>query len=184
MEITVVVAIVGVISAMAAPMMANTLGYFRLSGDARSVSNSAAVAKMRAASVFSRVRLYVDLSTNSHHIETWNKTTSHWTAEGGSTSLSSRVSFSFGSVGTPPPNTQATIGQASACRDDMGVAIGNTACLMFNSRGVPIDSTFAPTVDALYLTDGTAVYSVTVVATGMIRLWRTPPVSTPTWVVN
>ena len=79
---------------------------------------------------------------------------------------------------------QATIAQAAACTDDMGVPIGNTACLMFNSRGVPIDSTFAPTVDALYVTDGTAVYGVTVVATGMIRLWHTPPVSTPTWVLH
>ena len=44
-------------------------------------------------------------------------------------------------------------------------AIANTACIMFNSRGVPIDSTFAPTGDdALYVTDGMAVYGVTVAA--------------------
>ena len=44
---------------------------------------------------------------------------------------------------------------------------------------------FAPTgIDALYVTDGTAVYGVTVAATGMLRLWRTLPVATPTWVLN
>ena len=60
-EILVVVALIGVVSAIAVPMMGNTLGFFRLSGDARSTANSIALAKMRASSVFGRVRLYVDL---------------------------------------------------------------------------------------------------------------------------
>lgn len=185
LEIMMVVAITCVVTAIAVPMMANTLGYFRLSGDARGVSNAMAVAKMRAASIFSRTRLYVDLDSKTHHLETWDKTTSHWTVEGGNTYLSSNVSFSFSPVTAAPPNTQGTIGQATACTDDMGVAIGDTACLIFNSRGVPIKpSDFSPTVDAIYLSDGTAIYGVTVVATGMIRLWRTNPTSTPTWVLN
>jgi hypothetical protein len=54
---------------------------------------------------------------------------------------------------------------------------------MFNSRGVPVDNTFAPTAsDAVYVTDGSAVYGITVSATGMIRSWRTPPAASPTWV--
>ena len=76
---------------------------------------------------------------------------------------------------------QAQIGQAPACTNDLGVAIANTACVMFNSRGVPIDPTGNPVVDALYLTDGSAVYGVIVSATGMVRTWRTLPVSTPSW---
>jgi hypothetical protein len=45
---------------------------------------------------------------------------------------------------------------------------------MFNSRGVPVDSSFAPTAsDALYVTDGAAVYGLTIAATGMMRTWRT-----------
>ncbi|MBI3400174.1 MAG: prepilin-type N-terminal cleavage/methylation domain-containing protein [Acidobacteria bacterium] len=184
-EILVVVGLIGVVGAIAVPMMSNTLGFFRLSGDARSISNATAVAKMRAASDFSRVRLYVDLSTQSHHIESWDKVNSKWVVEGGSTYLSSNVVFGFGAVTTAPPNTQATIAQAPLCTDDLGVAIGNTACLMFNSRGVPVDNTFSPTaVDALYLTDGSAVYAVTAAATGMIRLWRTLPTATPSWVLN
>lgn len=186
-EIMVVVAITGVVGAIAVPMMANTLGFFRLSGDARGVSNSLSVAKMRAASDFSRVRLYVDLSAKAHHVESLDKTTTppHWTAEGGSTALSQGVSFSYGVVATAPPNTQATIGQAPQCTDDSGAALANTACVMFNSRGVPVDSSFAPTgVDALYVTNGSAVYGVTVAATGMVRMWRTLPVATPSWVLE
>ena len=53
---------------------------------------------------------------------------------------------------------------------------------MFNSRGIPVDATGAPTaVDALYLTDGTAVYGVTVSATSAIVLWRTLPATSPSW---
>lgn len=183
-EVLIVVGLIGVISAIAMPMFANAMANFRLSGDARSISNAAAVAKMRAASDFSRVRLYVNLTSRTHHIETWDKTTSQWTSEGGTTSLSSGVSFSYGVVGTAPPSTQATIDQAAPCTDDAGVVIANTACIMFNSRGVAIDSTFAPTGDALYVTDGAEVYGVTVAATGMLRLWRTLPTSTPSWVLN
>jgi hypothetical protein len=140
---------------------------------------------MRAASDFSRARIFIDLTAHTHHLERWNKITSAWEVEGGVTALSSGVSFSFGPVTVPPPNTQATIGQASQCLDDMAMPIANTACIMFNSRGVPIDATFAPTgADALYLTDGSAVYSVTVAATGMLRLWRALPVAVPTWVLS
>ena len=68
MEIIIVVAVIGILSAMAAPLFNGAIQSFRLSGDARSVSNATAVAKMRAAAEFSRVRLYVDLSAqNSSH---------------------------------------------------------------------------------------------------------------------
>jgi prepilin-type N-terminal cleavage/methylation domain-containing protein len=185
LELVMVVALIGVISAIAVPMFGSAIAAFRLSGDARSVSNAAAVAKMRAASDFSRVRVFVDLTANTHHIERWNQTTSAWETEGGLTTLSTGVSFSFGPVTVPPPSTQATIGQADECTDDMGDVIANTACIMFNSRGVPVDSSFAPTgSDALYLTDGTAVFGVTVAATGMLRLWRALPVAVPTWVLS
>ncbi len=54
-------------------MFANAIAGFRVSGDARSVSNATAVAKMRAASEFSRVRLYVDLDARTHTMQTWSK---------------------------------------------------------------------------------------------------------------
>lgn len=176
--------LIGVIMAIAIPMSGNALGFFRLSSDARSTSNSVALAKMRASSVFSKVRVFVDLSSNSYHLETWNKTTGQWDAEGGTNRLSSRVSFGFGSVAAPPPNTQAAIGQAPFCKDKDNNDIGNTACVIFNTRGVPVDGTGAPTVDALYLTDNSAVYAITVSASGMVRTWHTPPTSTPSWVVQ
>lgn len=186
-ETLIVVGLIGVISAIAVPMFGNAIANFRVTGDARSLSNAIAVAKMRAAANFSRVRIYVDLAGRTHKLQSWSKASAVccWVTEGGSTNLSSGVSFSYGVVGTPPPNTQSTIQQAPVCTLDDGTAIANTACVMFNSRGVPINSTFAPTnLDAMYLTDGTGVYAVTIAATGMVRSWRTQPVASPTWVLR
>jgi prepilin-type N-terminal cleavage/methylation domain-containing protein len=187
LETLIVVGLIGIVAVIATPMLTGSIANMRISGDARSVSNALALTKMRAASNFSRVRLFVDLSTRTHHLEWLDKTTDpdHWTTEGGSTALSQGVSFSFGVVSTAPPNTQATIDQAPQCTTDAGAAIANTACVVFNSRGVPVDASLAPTSDdALYVTDGMVVYGVTVAATGMVRLWRTLPVVTPSWVLN
>jgi Tfp pilus assembly protein FimT len=186
LEVLFVMGLTAVIAAIAVPMTKNTLGDFRLRGDARNLTNAASLAKMRAASDFSQARLYADLSAKSFHVETWRKTgTPAWVTEGGIVALATSSSFSHGIVSTAPPNTQGTIGQSAACLNAAGTAIGNTACVLFNSRGIPVDSTGAPIgTGALYVTDSTAVYGVTVSATGLIRLWRTNPTATATWVLQ
>lgn len=183
-EMLFVVGITAVIAAIAVPMMRNTMGDFRIRGDARSVTNAVSLAKLRAASDFTNVRMYVDLSTNSFHIESYDKTAVAWNTEGGTTGLSATDSFSFGAITMPPPNTQAVIGQAPLCKTAANADIAGTACVIFNSRGVPVDSTGAPTgADALYVTDGTAVYGVTLSATGLIQQWRTN-VGATNWVLQ
>lgn len=184
LELVFVLSINLIVAGMAIPMMGNTLGFFRLSGDARAVSNATAVAKMRAAAYFTQTRLFLDLAANRYRVEAWQKTgTPGWVAEGGTITLSPGDAFGFGAVSTAPPNTQATIAQAPGCPDSDGHAIANSACIVFNSRGIPVDATGAPTaIDAVYLTDGTAVYGVTVSATGLIGLWRAGPTATTSWV--
>ena len=183
----VVVGIIGVLAAITVPMSGNALRFIKLSGDARNVSNATAVTKMRAAAKFTRARLYVDVSGRAFYVQTFDKTsaTCCWINEGGATTLSSTVSFGYGPVSAPPANTQTTIGPASACLSTAAtpVAIANTSCIIFNSRGLPIDAaTGSPTGDAaVYVTDSTAVYGVTVAATGFVRMWRTNYTSTPSW---
>jgi hypothetical protein len=88
-------------------------------------------------------------------------------------------------VSSAPPNTQSTIAQAPPCRDNAGMGIGNTACVIFNSRGLPVDAAGAPTaLDAVYVTDGSSVYGITVSATGMMRTWKTSAQGTPSWVLQ
>jgi hypothetical protein len=141
---------------------------------------------MQAAAQATRTRVFVDLTDNAYATEIWQRNVAPpvWVRDGGRTRLSDFTEgFDFGIVSSPPPNTQAVIAQAPQCLDDVGNPIGNSACIMFNSRGIPIDSTGAPTAAyALYITDGTAVFGVTVSATSAIRLWRTPQVSVPRWV--
>src|SRR5262245_28906231 len=102
LEMLFTAAIGATLAAIAIPMSGNALGYFRLSGDARSVSNSVALTKMRAASAFSQARLYVDLTTKSHHIETYTKGVG-FSGTQAAGSLSQHASLGYGSLATPPP---------------------------------------------------------------------------------
>src|SRR6185503_13935642 len=129
------------LAGMAVPATSQLIGNLRLSGDARSLTNTISLTKLRAASHFTKARLFVDLSGKSYHIETWQKSPGAWVTEAsdGTTNLSSNgESYSFGVVSTPPPNSQAAIAQSPACLTAAGVTIGNTACLVFNSRGIPV----------------------------------------------
>ncbi len=189
-EILFVLAIMGLVAGIGLPIAGTLLAGLRLSGDARSIANAVSLSKIQAAANYTRARLYVDLSGGTFHNETWQKpagaTPGTWVTQGGTRSLANAAEkYGFGIIGTPPPNTQGAIGQASACLDAGGNAIANTACVLFNSRGVPVDSTGAPTGnDALYLTDGTAVYGITVSATGLVNLWKATPAANPTWVAK
>jgi prepilin-type N-terminal cleavage/methylation domain-containing protein len=173
-ELVFVIAVGLILAAMAIPTYLTIRRNLRIGGDARDVNGEIVLAKMRAASDFTRARLYADLSANTYHIEVWNKAgAGSWAAEGGTIALSQGVTFGHGGLGTPPAGTQASIGQAPACLNNAGASIANTACIVFNSRGIPIDSTLAPTPNgAFYVTDGVAVCGVTVSAMGLIQTWR------------
>ena len=171
-EVLLVLAVVGIVAAVAVPSTAAAMRGFSLKGDARAVNNLVALAKMRAAARFSRARVHVDRAANTYVLETWNKTTNTWVAETVATPLSSRVTFSFGSLTAPPPNTQNAIQFSPACTDNAGADIANSSCVTFNSRGMPVDSAGAPTGgNGLYVTDGAGVYATTVTTTPQVRLW-------------
>lgn len=173
-EILVVMSIVTIVTIMTVPMTTRAVADVRLRGDAQGIANSVALAKMRAASGFTRSRLFVALDSNSYSLQIWDKDTTTWVTEGGIRQTSSGVSFGFGGLGEPPPDTQAVIGQSVECLDNETPPepIGGTACIVFNSRGIPIDADGVPTGDnALYITDGVGVYASTLTATPLIRLW-------------
>jgi len=191
MELMVVLAFVGTIAAIALPMMSRALASIRLNGAIRSISNVAAVTKTKAGAQFTRARLYIDRAANSYHIETWipgaAPGTGNWVADGGTSFLPVNVTFNFNPVGSAPANTQPAIGHAPPCMDDNAppAAIANTSCIVFNSRGIPINDVGAPTTaDAVYITDGSAVLAVTVTATGLIGVWNTTPSVIPAWTIS
>jgi len=176
LELLVVVAIVIIIAGMAIPKLMSMVQNFRTAGDARDLNGTILMAKMRAASNFAQTRVHADLNAQTFWVEMEPSGATSWTAEGGTQFLSTGVTFGFGSLSTPPSNTQATLAQAPACP-----GISNTACVVFNSRGIPVDSTNTPTAnDALYVTDGQSVTGVTVLATGLTQIWRSDA-STANW---
>ena len=181
-ELMTAVGVIAVASAVAVPVTSRAVGDLRLRGDAHAVANSVALAKMRATSSFSRARMFVDLSTDVFFIQVWNKIEETWETEGGAIAMSNGVAFGYGGLDEPPPATQASINQSPLCDDDAGEPIAETACVTFNSRGIPVDNTGAPTGNnALYITNGVSVYVTTLTATPLVRLWWSPG-HTPAWV--
>jgi len=177
-ELAVVVTATLVLAGIATPKATTAIQNFRTGGNARAIANEVAMAKMRAAADFTHARVYADLSAQTIRVDVWDTTNNIWSPDsqnGTGISLSTGDTFGYGtSIASAPPNTQSTLGQASACSQTNGTGtVANTACVVFNSRGVPIDSTSTPTgADALYMTDGISVYGVTVAATGNIQTWR------------
>jgi hypothetical protein len=104
--------------------------------------------------------------------------------------LSQGDAYGFGALTSGPTAGQTTISQATGCypgaanAPDGGSTLANTACIEFNSRGIPIDNTGAPLGSgALYITNGNIVDSVTATATGSIQSWQCPHGQT-TWVAQ
>lgn len=162
------------LAAFVLPFTRSTLNALSLSNDARNVAGATSLAKMRAAAYFTKARAYINLGARSFHVERWRKNPAGWVTEGADTTLTGGINFGFIGVATPPPNTQAVISQATQCTNDAGVSLANTACITFNSRGVPIDAANAPTAaGAFYVNDGRTTYGVTVGAGGLIQLWQT-----------
>jgi Tfp pilus assembly protein FimT len=203
LELLIVVAMSVIITAIAVPSYLNTAAYLRAAGDLRSLNGITAQAKMRAAADFTHARVYADLTGNAYQLQVWDKAANSgkgcWvedtdpkpdatktclTFTGGAPSgtvfaLSQGDTFGFGTLATGPTPGQPTPKQAAACLDEKGGGVGGTtACIVFNSRGIPIDSTLVPDpTGALYLTNGTVVNGVTASATGSIQAWSTPATS-------
>jgi prepilin-type N-terminal cleavage/methylation domain-containing protein len=178
LETSVTVLILSILSAIAIPQFMMFRKDSRTFGDSRDLADMVLLAKMRAASNYTRARIYFDTSAQSYHVEIWNKTlhsgAGGWQADSIVIPLSPGNTFGFGSLSTPPSGTQTSVGLAPACTDDGGGTISNTSCIVFNSRGIPVDSNGAPTAqDAFYITDGSSCYAGTVLATGLFQLWRT-----------
>lgn len=198
MELLIVVAISVTLSTIAVWNYTTVANYLRISGDLRSLNGVVAQAKMNAASGFTQGRAYADLAKNTYHLEIWNKAGNGgagcWQTVGDTANactaaaspvqkLSQGDVFGFDQITSPPPNTQAAIAQAAQCNDQNGAAIANTACIVFNSRGVPIKNNVPDGSGAFYVNNGKAVFGLTAGLSGFVATWTAPDLASgATWV--
>lgn len=194
LELTIVGFVSLVLLAIALPSLGTMLTAYRSSGDVQKISGEITLARMRAAMDFTQARLFVNLANNSYRVDLWNKAGSCWQSESaitacdvaGTTATKSDVPFAngdapgFGSVSSAPPSTQTVFGQAPACLDNTGATVANTACIVFNSRGIPVIpgnpltgvSNTATANDAIYFTSTNGpTFALTVLASGKTSLW-------------
>jgi prepilin-type N-terminal cleavage/methylation domain-containing protein len=191
-EMMLAVGVIGVIGAMVIPITDSSIRGSRLRGDATVIRNLVGVAKMRASAQFTRARVFANLGNplanppvpGTFVLQVWDKTAGAWVNDGGINQLSTGVSFGFAGLNAPPPNTQVNIAQSPTCTSTLTVAnpIANTACVTFNSRGLPIDAdgVLYPR-HALYITGDDAVFGTTITTTPLIRFWSSPHLANPVW---
>jgi len=194
MELLVVLAITAILTAIAVPNFLTITQYLRITGDLRDLNGTVAQAKLHAAADFTHARARANLAANTFQLEIWNKTGAGgagcWQTVGDPANactvgaspvqrLSTGVTFGVDQVTAPPANTQTAFGQAAPCGNGAagiagtpGGTIGGTACIEFNSRGIPIDAAGNPNGNgALYVNNGNRVCSLTVAATGNALNW-------------
>jgi prepilin-type N-terminal cleavage/methylation domain-containing protein len=194
LEMIVVLAMSLTLGAIAMLGYQSVANYLRTAGDLRDLYSLVGQAKMNAAANFTQTRVYADLTKNTFHLEIWNKTANGgvgcWVTVGDPlastanpcTAATSPVQnlvlgdvFGFDQVTTPPPNTQTVIALPPVCAGNNGTGtIANTACLVFNSRGVPIKNNVPDGTGAFYLNNGKSVYGLTVALSGFAQNWSVP----------
>ena len=184
-ELLVVLFVAAILAAIAIPQYLSIARNQRIRGDAHSLAGNISIAKMRAGANFTQARMYLDLGANSFRVDDWDQANSCWhpdattagTCANGTpgptaVALSIGVTPGFGGLGAPPPNTTAGLSQASPCTDNTRVGtIPGTACIVFNSRGMPLNGT----PGGFYITDANTVFGVTVNASGLVQTWSTSP---------
>jgi Tfp pilus assembly protein FimT len=188
LELTVVMAMSILMAAIAVPSYIKVSSYLRSMGDLRSLNAVTAQAKMRAAADFTHARIYANLANNTFHLEVWNKANNCWQTDGDRlnnctaanspvTALSQNVTFGTAGLGVGPTAGTAAVNQSPACITGVagpapGGTTANTACIEFNSRGIPVNTANVPIANgAIYIADPNSVETVTVSATGSIQSW-------------
>jgi len=175
--VVIVLLVVMIIAGMTIPKVVSIAQEIRTGGDARDLNGAILVAKMRASSNYAQTRLHANLNTNTFWVEMEPSGSTTWTTEGGVQYLSKNVRFGYGSLSSPPSGTQTTLGQATTC-----TGFTNSACIIFNSRGIPVDTTNTPYGNyAIYVTDGRSVTGVTVSVSGVTKVWRSDA-SSANWI--
>ena len=162
-ELLITVMVIMILSAIAIPSIQSVVNSYRTAESARGIASQLSLARMRAASAFKQTEVSCSSTPNSCQVlvcsTASNPCAGFATTAESTFNLPNGISFGYGSI-TAPAGTQTTI--------------ANNLQMIFNSRGIPVDNTGAPTANyAMYVTDqGGNTYAVTAYATGRVGVWR------------
>ncbi|MHB8652608.1 MAG: prepilin-type N-terminal cleavage/methylation domain-containing protein [Terriglobia bacterium] len=198
LELLIVIAIIMIMAAAAILMMGPTLQNYRLTGDARSIASSLALARMRAAAQFTHAEVCFDFTggncsptaaPNTYQVEVFNKVTGKFAPE----AASAPQALSQGDIFVPvcpnpgcfPAGMPQVPPQAStpAAAPQQGTGNGPApvgfAQIIFNSRGLALDPLSGPPMtpigsNAIYITSPQINFycATTASIAGQQTVWR------------
>ena len=165
MEVSIVLFIFLALIAIAIPNAMEMMKANRLTGDARALVRQLSLARQRAGAEFTWTQIVIDNTTTpiSYNLQVCTtkatSTCTTFTTEGGTQYLSRTTLLGFGS------SSGAAGGQTTRAQ---------TSTLIFNSRGIPVDSTGSPiATDTIYLADSAGVAcAVSLTLSGHPNAWR------------
>jgi Tfp pilus assembly protein FimT len=185
-ELLLVVIGIIILIAIAIPSVTGLARSFRIGGDTREMAAQLNLARLRAAAGYTHARLYVNLNANTYHLEVWNKASTCWQTYEDSNACTQTTSsvvplapgntFGYGSIATGP--TGAAPAQAPACTSGVagpspGSTTSNTACIEFNSRTYPVDTTNKVVAsDAIYIQNAENYQAIAVSVSGLPAQYR------------
>jgi len=180
-ELFVVVAVIGIIAAMALPQALNSLNNYRVHSDASEIAGYLNVERMRAASQAAPYAL--DVNGSTYAIEQLTPLTYNPLATPTSTSYTSQnpAVYDFGTQYLAPEDTITNCLPSGVSVYPIPVTANPGTCgtpfqIYFNTRGLPVDSSgnaLASGGMAIYLTNTNGmVDAVTVPSGGAVQVWN------------
>jgi len=158
-ELMIVLGIALIVLSIALPAVETAIQSYRLLGDARGIAAQLSLARMRAASNFTKTEVFFDTVAQTYQVQVWKKSADAYLPEGGAQPLSEGDVFGYGSL-TIPAGGQSSIEQ--------------TTPIFFNSRGVVTDASGNATGNsAVYIMNSQGAYcAVTASVAGQPMVWK------------
>ena len=165
MEITVVVAIAGIVLAIAVPNISNALREYRVNISLRQMADLVHRAKMQAIANNTQASIAVDSANRRAGLIIFNAD--------GTINRTEYVPLPTGVSFGRPTDVTAPVASVVVDRNISFPAQGTSTTVFqqnFNSRGFPVVAT-AGAINVLYLTNGRTFRAVTVNSVGEVRRW-------------
>jgi hypothetical protein len=145
-----------ILPALSLPRLHALVKTYHASSDAQAISTRLYASRLHGEQAFTRARVVI--AADQLVPEKFDRTRREWQADGDPVKLSSGIEFGFGQANTPPPGLRA---------------LQQSPTVMFNSRGAPVNDNAEIVGDyAIYLTNGSWTYAITITPAGRIVAWR------------